>query len=82
MAIGFIWKKQLVMFITMFIVVFLGLTIGALLQDRFRVFDEKAPEQTQGVQGQNTSAMGSYIQVPSLAFPTTQPGVTPPPAKN
>lgn len=90
MAIGFIWKKQLVLFVTMFLVVFLGLTIGAFLHDRFAVPDQGmtaeetqravAKKQAQQAQQTQLNAENSYIQMPSLAFPTTKPGVAPAPS--
>lgn len=86
MAIPFIWKKQLVMFVTMFVVVMLGLAIGGFLHDRFGLDPRTAQQQAQEKVGQkqaqmnftNSNSANSAIQTPSLAFPTTQPGVTPP----
>lgn len=75
MAIGFIWKKQIVMFVTIFVVVFIGLSIGALLHDKFAkdLIVEKKPSQTAPA-----DATLSPIQTPSLIFPTSKPSVMPP----
>lgn len=78
----FIWKKQLVMFITMFIVVLLGLIIGGFLHDRFGVDPRatKQPEQKEVQTSQPTSDNSSAVQTPFLSsFPTTKPGTTTPP---
>ncbi len=65
MALSFIWKKQLVLFITLLLVIILGLTIGAFLHDTFR-------GETQEVNA--TKAFGVKVAVPSLPYPTTPPG--------
>lgn len=87
MAMGFIWKKQLVLFCTMFLVVLLGLSIGAILHDKFMVADQGltaeeeqralAKKQAQAQQAE-VNAQNAHIQMPSLTFPTSKPGVTPP----
>ncbi len=82
MAIGFIWKKQIVMFITMFLVVFIGLTIGAFLHDTFTenlIVVEDGQKATQATSAKTASQPASDgvtlspIQTPSLVFPTTKP---------
>lgn len=84
MAMTFIWKKQLVMLVTMLFVVLLGLTIGAFLHDTFG-FGAVDPE-VQSAQvgkpakGGTGAAVNAHIQAPSLAFPTTEPEVSTPPA--
>lgn len=89
MAIGFIWKKQLVLFATMFLVVLLGLTVGAFLHDRFTVPDQTASaeetqramtkKQVQQATQAQLNSQNASIQMPSLSFPTSKPNVTPPP---
>ncbi len=87
MAIGFIWKKQIVMFVTIFVVVFIGLSIGALLHDKFAkdlIVSEKetgtssARAQKNASQTAPADATLSPIQTPSLIFPTSKPSVMPP----
>ncbi len=88
MAIGFIWKKQIVMFVTMFVVVFIGLSIGALLHDKFAKSLVVTKEETSAASSaraqknasQTTPADAtlSPIQTPSLIFPTSKPSVMPP----
>ncbi len=81
MAMTFIWKKQLVMFITMFIVVLLGLIIGGFLHDRFGVDPRAAKQPVQKqVQTSQPTSDNSAVQTPFLSsFPTTKPGTTTPP---
>ena len=63
MALSFIWKKQLVWFITLLLVVILGLTIGAFLHDLV---------QDTRVSAESTPVV--KVAVPSLPYPTTRPG--------
>ncbi|MFA7277404.1 MAG: hypothetical protein WC101_00245 [Candidatus Gracilibacteria bacterium] len=85
MAMTFIWKKQLVMFVTMFIVVLLGLIIGGFLHDRFgvdpRATKQPVPKQVQTSQStSDNSSDSSAVQTPFLSsFPTTKPGTSTPP---
>ena len=89
MAIGFIWKKQLVLFVTMFLVVLLGLSIGAFLHDKFTVPDQAASaeetqramtkKQVQQAAQAQLNAQNASVQMPTLNFPTSKPSVTPPP---
>ena len=72
MALSFIWKKQLVWFITLLLVIILGLTIGALLHDTFRENEISDAENLEG------KAPGVKIAIPSLPYPTTKPGVSGP----
>lgn len=72
MALSFIWKKQLVWFITLLLVVVLGLTIGALLHDTFRGNDTNDTDDIPG------KAPGVKVAVPSLPYPTTKPFVNGP----
>jgi|GEM_PF-3343349 hypothetical protein len=59
MAFGFIWKKQLMWFLTLLLVVGFGLALGAMLQERF----------------QENATVDSGKNEPSLTnFPTTPPG--------
>lgn len=67
MALTFIWKKQLVWFITLLLVIVLGLTIGAVLHDTFR--DEYA-----AVGANDEKVPAVKIAIPSLPFPTAAPG--------
>lgn len=72
MALSFIWKKQLVWFITLLLVIVLGLTIGALLHDTFRGNNVSSADDIKG------KAPGVKVGIPSLPYPTTKPGVSGP----
>lgn len=72
MALSFIWKKQLVWFITLLLVIVLGLTIGALLHDTFQENEISDVENMEG------KAPGVKVAIPSLPYPTTKPGVNGP----
>ncbi len=72
MALSFIWKKQLVWFITLLLVIVLGLTIGALLHDTFRRNEMGDAGDIKG------KAPGVKVAIPSLPYPTTKPGVSGP----
>lgn len=70
MALTFIWKKQLVWFITLLLTIVLGLTIGAVLQDILRDEDAVIGDTKTGT-GANPEVK---IGIPSLPFPTSAPG--------
>ena len=72
MAIGFIWKKQLVWYLTLLVVIVLGLGIGALLHDRFQEGDDAG---TSSVNAGKPMSAGVKIATPSLPYPTTKPNV-------
>jgi len=72
MALSFIWKKQLVWFITLLLVIVLGLTIGAVLHDTFNEINPNNVNDSVG------KAPGVKVAVPSLPYPTTKPFVNGP----
>ncbi len=84
MAMTFIWKKQLVMLVTMVFVVLLGLTIGAFLHDTFGFGAVDTGVQRAQVgkpaPGASGAVVNAHIQAPSISFPTTEPEVSTPPA--
>lgn len=76
MALSFIWKKQLVLFVTLILVIALGLTIGIFLHDVF----QKTTVNTESENSEKVLRPGVKIVVPSLPYPTTKPGVNGPAA--
>lgn len=67
MALSFIWKKQLVWFVTIIFVIALGLMMGMGLRSVFPLNDNAVND---GVGG----ASNVKVAVPSLPYPTTRPG--------
>lgn len=72
MALPFVWKRFIVWFVTLFVVVFVGLVIGGYIHDMVQKniipSEDKAPPPP-----------GS-VQIPSLAYPVAPPSAKGPAA--